>query len=87
MFFAWLLFAALIAALAVYLITRVSTAVRQWREPTTHWSQRSPVDRRRRNVPVAVERRAGPRREEDVARQFLAVAGTRRVRRSMAQQS
>ena len=64
--------ALLIAVAAVYLVVRIVDTVRQWREPTTHWVRRSPVDRRRRQVPVAVERRRGPRRQEEVASKFLA---------------
>jgi len=63
---------------ACYLAVRIAESVRSWREPTTRWVRRAPLDRRRRQVPVAVERRRGPRRQEDVAREFL--AGMRRRR-------
>jgi len=61
----------LIGLAALYLAVRIGHAVRVWHEPTTRWARRSPVDRRQRQVPVAVERRRGPRRQDDIARQFL----------------
>jgi hypothetical protein len=69
--------ALLIGVAALYLVIRIIDTVRQWREPTTHWVRRSPVDRRRRQVPVAVERRREPRRQEDVAGEFLAALAPR----------
>jgi hypothetical protein len=39
------------------------------------WVERSGVDRRRRKLPVTFERRVGPRRQEDIARLFLAGIG------------
>jgi hypothetical protein len=87
MFLAWLLIVALIGGLTLYLIVRVSAAIRQWREPTTRWARRAAADRRRRKVPMPVERRAGPRRQEDVATEFLNEVGTRRGRTATARRT
>jgi hypothetical protein len=70
--------ALLVSVAAVYLLVRIVDTVRQWREPTTHWVRRSPVDRRRRHVPVAMDRRQGARRQEDLAGEFLAGLASRR---------
>ncbi len=74
----WLGVVLLVGALALYLVVRVSETVRRWREPTTRCVSRSPVDRRQRSVPVAVERRCGPRRQDDLAHQYLAALPRRR---------
>ena len=71
MLVATLMLAGLIAAALTFLAFRIVKAVRPLHEPTTRWVRRSEIDRRQRSVPVAVERRRGPRREEDVAAQFL----------------
>jgi len=39
------------------------------------WVKRSGVDRRQRNVPVQKNRRQSPRRQEDIAQQFLTRVG------------
>jgi hypothetical protein len=78
--FGWLGVVLLVSALALYLAVRVAEVVHRWREPTTRWVSRSRVDRRRRSVPVAIERRCGPRRQEDVARAYLAALPRRRFR-------
>jgi hypothetical protein len=75
-----LVFSVLIGGVAAYLVVRLFTAVRLWREPTTRWVRRSGADRRRRNLPVAVERRQGPRRQEELATHFLAEMGAQRRR-------
>jgi hypothetical protein len=69
----------LVGAAALYLVVRIIDTVRQWREPTTRWARRTREDRRQRREPVVVERRKGPRRQEEIARQFL--AGLQRRRR------
>jgi hypothetical protein len=46
--------------------------LRVWRHPQRTWVERSGSDRRRRRVPVTFDRRGGPRRQEDVAKLFLA---------------
>ncbi len=71
MLLAMLLCALLISGAALYLAVRVVAVVRQWREPTTRWVPRSLGDRRHRQVRVAVERRKGPRRQDDLARHFV----------------
>jgi hypothetical protein len=70
--------ALLVGVAAVYLVVRIVDTVRQWREPTTHWVRRSPVDRRQHRAPVAMDRRQGARRQEDLAGEFLAGLATRR---------
>ncbi len=80
----WLLVAALVGGVMLYLIARVSAAIRLWREPKTRWVRRAQVDRRRRQVPVSVERRAGPRRQEEVAMEYLEAVGTGRMRMVVA---
>jgi hypothetical protein len=73
----WLGVAALLAGVTLYLAARIAGVIRTWREPTTRWAPRSPVDRRGRRVAVAIERRRGPRREDDVARAFIGEVGMR----------
>jgi hypothetical protein len=70
----------LVGVAALYLLVRIVDTVRQWHEPTTHWVRRSPVNRRQRQTPVAVERRKGPRRQEEIAGAFLAGLTPRRGR-------
>ena len=73
-----LLFAILAAAVAAA-VFRLGDALRRGQEARTRLVARRREDRRQRKVPVAVERRAGPRRHDDIARQFLleAEAGDR----------
>jgi hypothetical protein len=68
---ATILLAALIGGAIVLLAIRIAQAVRPLHEPSTRWVQRSGVDRRQRSVPVAIERRKGPRRQEEIAGRFL----------------
>ena len=70
----------LVAAAALFLLVRIANAVRQWREPTTHWVRRAASDRRKRDVGVTVERRQGPRRQDEIARHFLDEFTPRRQR-------
>jgi hypothetical protein len=46
--------------------------LRVWRHPERTWVERSGLERRRRTLPVAFDRRGGPRRQEDIAKLFLA---------------
>ena len=61
---------AVLLAGGIYLVARY--VIRLWRHPQRVWVERSTRDRRRRNVPVTFDRRTGPRRQEDIARVFLA---------------
>jgi hypothetical protein len=70
----------LIGGVATFLVVRLFTAVRLWREPTTRWVRRSGTDRRRRHISVPVDRRQGPRRQEELAARFLADMGGQRRR-------
>ncbi len=70
---AYVLAGMVVVALLVLLIRVLVTAVRG---PRRTWVERSPRDRRQRRVPVPVERRKGPRRQEDIARQFLDGVGS-----------
>jgi hypothetical protein len=65
-----LLLAAVLLAIGVFLVGRY--AVRIWRHPQRAWVERCGGDRRRRDLPVTFDRRTGPRRQEDIARLFLA---------------
>ncbi len=65
-----LLVAALLLAIGLFFVGRY--LVRAWRHSQRQWVERSGTDRRRRKVPVTFERRSGPRRQEDIAKLFLA---------------
>ncbi len=65
-----LLLAALLLAAAAVLVGRYLTS--RGRRAPRAWIERSGADRRRHRVPVTFERRTGPRRQEDIARLFLA---------------
>ncbi len=68
LFFAYVLAGIVVIGLLVLLWKFVMAAVRG---PKRKWVERSPEDRRQRRVPVKTERRRAPRRQEDIARQFL----------------
>ena len=68
LFFAYLLAGIVVIGLMVLLVRFVLGALKG---PKRRWVERSPRDRRQRRVPVARDRRKGPRRQEDIARQFL----------------
>jgi hypothetical protein len=72
--------AVLVGSGLVLLAMRIGRAVGPWHEPTTRWVRRARIDRRRRDVPVALDRRRGPRRQEEIAAQFLAEVATGRPR-------
>lgn len=47
----------------------------QLASPTRAWMPRSGHDRRQRHAKTLAERRRGPRRQDDIARQFLSGIG------------
>lgn len=61
-----------VLALAIGLFLAGRYLVRAWSHQKRSWVERSGADRRRRQVPVTFDRRTGPRRQEDIARLFLA---------------
>ncbi len=65
-----LLLAALLLAIGLFFVGRY--LVSSWRHAERAWVERSGMDRRRRKVSVTFDRRTGPRRQEDIARLFLA---------------
>jgi hypothetical protein len=65
-----LLLVALLLGVGLVLVGRY--LVRLWWHPQRSWVERSGADRRRRQVAVTFDRRTGPRRQEDIARLFLA---------------
>jgi len=73
LFFAWVLAGVVVVGLVALLVRFLLSAVRG---PRRKWVERAPGDRRRRQVPVRTDRRRGPRRQEDIARQFLDNVGT-----------
>jgi hypothetical protein len=65
-------FFVVLAVAAVVAVMRGASLVRGLRGPApARWVKRSGRDRRRRRAPVAVERRRGSRREDDLANGFL----------------
>ncbi|NOZ95036.1 MAG: hypothetical protein GXP47_09915 [Acidobacteria bacterium] len=60
-----------LAALALVLIVALVRIIRSATGGRRAWVERSGKDRRQRPVPVRKERRRKPRRQEDIARQFL----------------
>ncbi len=68
-----LLVAALLLAIGLFFGARY--LVRAWHRPQRAWVERSGMDRRRRKVPVTFDRRSAPRRQEDIAKLFLAGIG------------
>jgi len=68
-----LLLGSVLLAIGLFLGGRYLVGAR--RRSRRGWVERSGADRRRRKVTVTFERRVGPRRQEDVARLFLAGIG------------
>ncbi len=60
-----------LAVLALVLIVALVRIIRSAMGGKRPWVERSGKDRRQRRVPVGTERRKKPRRQEDIARQFL----------------
>ncbi len=59
------------AVLALVLVVILVRIIRSAMGGKKKWVERSGKDRRKRQVPVARDRRKKPRRQEDIARQFL----------------
>ncbi len=62
-------------AVAIGVVLGVRFLRGQFAPRTRTWVVRSSRDRRQRKVRLAVERRRGPRRQEDIAKRFLSGIG------------
>ena len=67
------LVAAALVVLVGYLAIRAVSGALSGRQ--RKWTERSEADRRRRRVRIQKERRKSPRREDDIAQQFLSRVG------------
>ena len=61
----------------VLAMTRLLSVAFEMFRPARRWNQRSGRDRRRRPNSVSLDRRCGPRRQDDIAAEFLAEADAR----------
>lgn len=61
--------AGVVVAAGAYLVFRLLRPLGE--RGRRKWVERSEVDRRQHRVAVPKERRKGPRRQEDIAKQFL----------------
>ncbi len=58
-------------AVVVGTVISVRHVLKRRRSAQRAWVERAAVDRRQHDVPVTFDRRAGPRRREDIAKKFL----------------